>query len=147
MAANSPRLKSGFPVAITNNTPAAAIPPITCAMINDGSSDAGNRFPTAKPTETAGFRWYPEMWLMAYAIVTTVKPNARDTPRKPIPNWGKAPASTALPQPPKTGQNVPINSAHALFESDIWNLPELLCYVKCSGQNRIASSINHCVRR
>src|SRR5881394_3988939 len=48
---------------------------------------------------------------MAYAIVSTVKPNANDTPSRPIPTLGKEAASTALPQPPNTSQNVPIDSA------------------------------------
>ena len=47
----------------------------------------------------------------AYAMVNTVRSNARDIPRKPIPNCGNAAASTALPQPPKVSQNVPKNSA------------------------------------
>ena len=36
-----------------------------------------------------------------------------------MPSPGKAAASTALPQPPKTSQKVPMNSATALFVSDI----------------------------
>ena len=48
---------------------------------------------------------------MAYAIVRTVRPNANDTPSSPIPTSGNAAASTALPQPPNTSQNVPISSA------------------------------------
>src|SRR5215813_629379 len=44
-------------------------------------------------------------------MVNTVRPNAKATPRKPIPRLGKAAASTAAPQPPKTSQNVPKNSA------------------------------------
>src|SRR5689334_1523864 len=55
------------------------------------------------------------MWPIAYAIVRTVKPKASDTPRKPMPKPGNAAASTALPQPPKTSQNVPMNSAIALL--------------------------------
>src|SRR5579863_10310331 len=48
---------------------------------------------------------------MAKAMVTTVSPKARATPSRPIPTWGKAAASTALPQPPSTSQKVPMNSA------------------------------------
>src|SRR5215467_12837999 len=54
---------------------------------------------------------------MAYAMASKVRPKASDTPRKPIPKFGKAAASTALPQPPKTSPNVPRNSARALFLS------------------------------
>src|SRR3546814_2722299 len=43
---------------------------------------------------------------------TTVRPNAKATPRKPIPRSGKPAAITALPQPPKTSQKVPTNSAN-----------------------------------
>jgi hypothetical protein len=52
---------------------------------------------------------------MAKAMVSTVSPKAKDTPNKPIPTFGKAAANTALPQPPKTSQNVPINSAAKRF--------------------------------
>ena len=48
---------------------------------------------------------------MAYAIVRTVRPKAKETPAKPIPSSGNAAASTALPHPPNTNQNVPTNSA------------------------------------
>jgi hypothetical protein len=44
-------------------------------------------------------------------MVKTVRPNASDTPKNPIPNSGNAEDITALPQPPKTNQKVPINSA------------------------------------
>src|ERR1039457_5568966 len=56
---------------------------------------------------------------MANAIVRTVKPNARATPRYPIPTFGMPAARTALPQPPKTSQKVPMNSAMALFAKGI----------------------------
>jgi hypothetical protein len=48
----------------------------------------------------------------AKAIVSTVRPNASATPAKPIPSSGKPAAKIALPQPPKTSQNVPKNSAN-----------------------------------
>jgi hypothetical protein len=38
------------------------------------------------------------------------------SPSKPIPTCGNAAASTALPHPPKTSQNVPKNSATARFD-------------------------------
>src|SRR6187399_985869 len=44
-------------------------------------------------------------------MVTTVRPNASETPTRPIPTSGNFAASTALPQPPNTSQNVPNNSA------------------------------------
>ena len=52
---------------------------------------------------------------MVYAIVRTVRPKASETPSRPMPTSGNAAASTALPQPPKTSQNVPINSAATTF--------------------------------
>jgi len=51
------------------------------------------------------------MWPIAKAIVRTVSPKARETPKRPIPTPGKAAAITALPHPPRTSQNVPKNSA------------------------------------
>ena len=54
-----------------------------------------------------------ETWPMAYAIVSTVNPNAKETPRSPIPTAGKPAESTALPQPPRTSQKVPMNSAES----------------------------------
>src|ERR1700722_5371438 len=76
--------------------------------------------------ETAGLRWQPETWPMAKAMVRTVKPKARATPAKPMPNCGYAAAITALPQPPKTSQKVPKNSAVARLERCIV-LPALSC--------------------
>jgi hypothetical protein len=52
---------------------------------------------------------------MAKAIVSTVNPKAMETPRRPMPTFGKAEASTALPHPPSTSQNVPKNSAPYFF--------------------------------
>src|SRR5579863_487840 len=101
------------------STPDPAMPPNTCATTYAGNSDIGNRLLTTNPTDTAGFRWHPEMWPIANAMVRTVRPNARATPAKPIPRPGKAAASTALPHPPKTSQKVPINSANALFDRGI----------------------------
>jgi hypothetical protein len=65
--------------------------------------------------ETAGFRWQPEIWPIAYAIVRTVNPKASETPSKPMPRLGNAAANTALPHPPRTSQNVPKNSALYCF--------------------------------
>src|SRR4051812_45551311 len=48
---------------------------------------------------------------MAKATVRSDRPNASDTPAKPIPSAGNFAASTALPHPPSTNQNVPNNSA------------------------------------
>ncbi|MNE51701.1 hypothetical protein D3C76_1048980 [compost metagenome] len=60
---------------------------------------------------------------MAKAMVSTVRPNAKDTPSKPIPTSGKAAANTALPQPPNTSQNVPTNSVAERFNRDIRECP------------------------
>ena len=79
-----------------------------------GISAMGNRPLAARPAVTAGFRWQPEMWPIAVAIESTVRPKASDTPRKPMPRSGYAAAKTALPQPPRTSQNVPIASANSL---------------------------------
>src|SRR5579863_6261575 len=50
---------------------------------------------------------------MAKAMVSTVRPKARATPRYPMPTLGTPAASTAEPHPPKTSQKVPKNSAAA----------------------------------
>src|SRR6516164_556161 len=44
-------------------------------------------------------------------MVTTLRPNARDTPSRPIPTCGNPAAITALPQPANVSQKVPIASA------------------------------------
>ena len=65
---------------------------------------------------------------MAKAMVRTVSPKAKATPRKPMLNVTpfivdrKAAAKTAAPQPPKTSQKVPKNSAAARFEIGIRDL-------------------------
>src|SRR5690606_41588689 len=63
------------------------------------------------------------MWPMAKAMVSTVRPNASETPSNPIPTSGNAAARTALPQPPRTNQNVPINSATKRFANGIGGSP------------------------
>ena len=54
---------------------------------------------------------------MAKAMVRTVRPKASETPRYPIPtpDSGIEQASTALPQPPRTSHEVPMNSAMYFF--------------------------------
>src|ERR1700744_4928045 len=59
-------------------------------------------------------------------MVSTVRPNANATPTKPMPSpWtgpAKLAARTALPQPPRTSQNVPNSSAARRFDNCmIWN--------------------------
>ena len=63
---------------------------------------------------------------MAKAMVRTVRPNASDTPTKPIPSCGKAAASTALPQPAKVSQKVPKNSAPTRRVMSMWFTPSIL---------------------
>src|SRR4051794_8827378 len=48
---------------------------------------------------------------IAYAMVSTVRPKANETPSRPIPTCGNEAAITAEPHPPKVSQNVPIASA------------------------------------
>src|SRR5215510_11791411 len=82
------------------------------------TSLARNRRAVQSPTVTAGLKCPPETWPTAYAIVSTDKPNAKETPSRPMPTAGKAAASTALPQPPITSQSVPRNSAVSRCESE-----------------------------
>ena len=56
---------------------------------------------------------------MAYAMVSTVSPKASATPSRPMPTCGNAAESTALPQPPKTSQKVPKNSAETRLDRGI----------------------------
>src|SRR5271168_1490025 len=94
----------------------------------------GKRLPTTRPMETAGLRWQPETWPMAKAMVRTVRPKANATPTNPTLKLtpgifdGKPAARTAVPQPPKTSQKVPKNSAAARFERGIRS-PALSCSV------------------
>src|SRR3954467_229685 len=50
-------------------------------------------------------------------MVTTLSPNARETPPRPMPTCGKPAAITALPQPANVSQKVPIASAAYFFIS------------------------------
>src|SRR5580693_4602299 len=72
---------------------------------------------------------------MAKAMVTTVRPNASETPSRPIPTCGKAAARTALPHPPSTSQNVPINSAASFLVSGMNDscLFDMLVFLVCEG--------------
>ena len=78
---------------------------------------------TSTPSDTAGLRCAPDICPTPYAIATTVRPKARETPKNPT----LPPAKTAVPQPPNTRVNVPINSANALFVSFI--IPILKSYI------------------
>src|SRR5579863_817205 len=60
---------------------------------------------------------------IVYAIVRSVSPKASATPAKPIPVFGKPAANTALPQPPKTSQNVPKHSAASRRDRGILDPP------------------------
>src|SRR5688572_15848077 len=93
--------------------PAAATAPATCATMYGRSCPAGKRPPAHNPIDTAGLKCPPEIGPNAYAPVSTVNPNASETPVNPMPTSGKVAASTALPQPPRTSQNVPMNSAES----------------------------------
>src|SRR6185503_16118301 len=53
----------------------------------------------------------PDIGPNAYAPVSTVRPNASDTPARPMPTLGNVAARMALPHPPNTSQKVPRNSA------------------------------------
>src|SRR4051812_42864929 len=83
-------------------------------MTYGSTSRPRNRPPAHRPKVTAGLKCPPEIGPSAYAPVNTVSPNASDTPANPIPNSGNAPASTALPHPPRTSQKVPRNSLVSL---------------------------------
>src|SRR5260221_5632740 len=50
-------------------------------------------------------------------MVRTVRPKASATPTSPMSISGNFAASTALPQPPKTSQKVPMNSAPSFFDN------------------------------
>src|SRR4051812_3481646 len=80
-------------------------------MMYGKSCEPGKRPPAHKPIDTAGLKCPPEIGPSAYAPVSTVRPNASDTPARPIPTCGNAAANTALPHPPNTSHNVPRNSA------------------------------------
>src|SRR5579864_8039841 len=73
-------------------------------------------------------------------MVSKDKPNARETPSRPIPPFGEADARTALPQPPKTSQNVPINSAADPCFKDTHCLLCLLSSSRDASQSRLQTS-------
>src|SRR3954452_25477872 len=67
-------------------------------------------------------------------MVTTLSPNARDTPTRPIPTCGKPAAMTALPHPAKVSQNVPMASA-AYFLVSTGCSPDLLFRINQDSGN------------
>ena len=88
---------------------------------------------------TAGFRWQPEIGPIAYAMVSTVSPNASDTPSRPMPTVGNVAASTALPQPPSTNHIVPSISAMTRRSSGFIEL--------CSGNRSRRAPVRLCRNR
>ncbi len=82
----------------------------------------------------------------AYTPVSTVSPNASETPRKPIPTDNPSDmnfaANTALPQPPKTNQNVPMNSAasRCSIVGSRMRTPPLAVMLCAEGDTRAATA-------
>ena len=84
---------------------------------------------------TAGLKCAPETCPTAYAIVTTDRPKASDTPSRPTPSWDegavmlgvvkKDDPKIAVPQPPNTSQKVPSSSAPRRLRSDGVVMPEI----------------------
>src|ERR1700730_4835539 len=56
-------------------------------------------------------------------MVTTVRPKASATPTRPMPISGNLAARTALTQPPKRSQKVPMNSAPSFFDNGMAEPP------------------------
>src|SRR4051794_15284147 len=70
---------------------------------------------------TAGVKGQPGTGAMAKAMGRTGRPKGKGTPTYPKPR-GTPAAGKGVPQPPKTSQKVPKNSAAARFESGIGDL-------------------------
>src|SRR5215211_2599016 len=79
-------------------------------------------------------------------MVSTERPKANDTPSRPMPTSGKAAANTALPQPPRTNQRVPRNSAVILCESENSSIALLLPNVSSFGSEAHDSSKERAIR-
>src|SRR5690349_2623242 len=89
------------------------------------SRTLSNRRAAHRPIVTAGLKCAPETCPTAYAIVTTDRPKARETPSNPTPSWDdgavrlgdekKDAPKIAVPQPPSTSQKVPRSSAPRRF--------------------------------
>ena len=106
-----------------NDGPFAELGVRGCATIYEADL-CGNRLPATNPTDTAGFKWLPEMWPIANAIASTVSPKASATAKEPMPRPGNAAARTALPHPPKTNLKVPKNAAAARLPIVVSHLEE-----------------------
>src|SRR4051812_15631893 len=74
-------------------------------------------------------------------MVSTVRPNASATPRKPMPVFGKAEDNTAAPQPPRTNQKVPISSAASRLDRGTSGMMDLLLRVLDSPLPKGSTSI------
>src|SRR5947208_10888379 len=75
-------------------------------------------------------------------MVTTVRPKASATPTRPMPISGNFAAKTALPQPPKTSQKVPMNSAPSFFDSGMAEPPiDLRAMVKRQAAETVPVSL------
>src|SRR5687768_13154947 len=78
-------------------------------------------------------------------MVTTVRPNASETPTRPMPTSGNFAASTALPQPPNTSQNVPNNSATERLRMGM-RLSPCNCSWRAPHLTYVASAGSTCLR-
>ncbi|MFD2882972.1 hypothetical protein ACFS4T_08480 [Pseudomonas lini] len=71
---------------------------------------------------------------MAKAIVSTVKPNAKDTPQQTDPHVWKRRRQDRTAAPPNTNQNVPTNSVAERLNKDIANFPVEITLSLCIQQ-------------
>src|SRR5258707_14156628 len=79
-------------------------------------------------------------------MVTTLSPNASDTPTRPIPTCGKPAAITALPHPANVSQKVPMASA-AYFFLSMFRSPGLILDGEAkNGSLKVANSRNRAIR-
>src|SRR3982750_366229 len=72
-------------------------------------------------------------------MVSNERPNAKTTPKNPMPVWGKPAASTDLPHPVNTSQNVPSISAAAFLLEEIGKFFTSLLMELC-GTARLGDS-------
>src|SRR4051812_36697628 len=82
-----------------------------CTAMYAAAETGSIRRLSSRPIVTAGFRWPPEMVMVALIITESTIAWARAIPISPIPLLGKPPLTTTTAAPTNTNPNVPRASA------------------------------------
>src|SRR6185295_2657903 len=120
----------------------------SCTAMYAAAETGSIRRLSARPIVTAGFRWPPEMVIVAVIITESTTAWARAIPISPIPLLGKPPFTTTTAAPTNTNPKVPKASALNRRVSDgmresrsVLDPPEEEAGVDAAESERVAEEV------